>query len=122
MGRGRAEAYAGVMTTTTQLVPAIGGSDDWSVEPAAAPLAGAAERTPVVVAGRVGSVQTACWAGGPVVEVTLVDGDASLVLVFFSLARAAGLQGGDRVVARGTIGRHRGRAVMLNPATWCRRP
>ena len=75
-----------------------------------------------MVAGRVGSVQTAHWAGGLVVEVTLVDGDASLVLVFFSLARAAGLQGGDRVVARGTIGRHRGRAVMLNPATWCRRP
>ena len=122
MGVTRAGAYAGVMTTRTQLVPAIGRNDDWFVEPAAVPLAEAPERTPVVVSGRVGSVETAHWAGGTVVEATLVDGDASLVLVFFSLGRAAGLQGGDRVVAQGTIGRHRGRAVMLNPATWCRRP
>ena len=104
MGVARAGAYAGVMTTTTQLVPAIGRSDDWFVEPAPIPLAEAPERTPVVLAGRVVSVQTAQWAGGLVVEVTLVDGDVSLVLVFFSLARAAGLQGGDRA---GRVGHDR---------------
>jgi hypothetical protein len=115
-------SYPGCMSATATLVGVVGWGIDPFVEPApAAPLAAAPSRVPVAVRGVVRGIDTVHWAGGMVAEVALADDDAGLVLVFFTLSRATGLRLGDEVVAQGTIGRHRGRPVMLNPAIWSRR-
>jgi hypothetical protein len=111
------------MSATATLVQVIGRGVDPFVEPApAVPLATAPSRVPVTVRGTVRGVETVHWAGGTVAEVRLADDDASVVLVFFALGRALGFRTGDEVVAQGTIGRNRGRPVILNPAVWSRRP
>lgn len=79
----------------------------------------APDRRPVVLEGVVREVDDVRWAGGPVCEVTLADGADTVMLVFFG-RRAAGLEPGRRLVARGTVGRHQGRRVVLNPAMWLR--
>jgi RecG-like helicase len=98
--------------------------DDEALEPCRVPCAThsvrrAPDRRPVVLEGVVRAVDDVRWAGGPVREVTLADGSDTVTLVFFG-RRAAGLEPGRHVVARGTVGRHRGRRVVLNPATWLR--
>jgi hypothetical protein len=84
-------------------------------------VATAPGRAQVVVAGTVDGVDKVDWAGGPVLEATLV-GDASsngatLTLVFFGGAPVS-VEPGCRLLAAGTVGTHRGRRVILNPQLW----
>jgi len=81
-------------------------------------LGEAPDRTRIVIQGTVRDVEIVPWAGAPVLEVSLEDGTDSVTLVFFGRRGLSGIQPGRRLAAQGTIGRHRGRRVILNPATW----
>lgn len=57
-------------------------------------------------------------AGGPVLEVDLSDGTATLGLVFLGRRRIAGISIGRVVTAAGMVGTRHGRLVLLNPLYW----
>ena len=92
--------------------------DPFTVPHATHTLADAAVRSHVVVHGTVQAVEPVLWAGGPVVEVTLADPTAAIILVFLGRHRVAGLEPGRQLTVAGTVGTHQGRRVILNPALW----
>ena len=103
------------------------GSVDGTYEPATDPfttplasttIGDAAPRTVVVVHGTVWNVEQTAWAGGDVLEATLVDPTGRLVLVFFGRSSVGGVEPGRRIAAAGRVGLHRGRRVLLNPQLW----
>jgi hypothetical protein len=75
-------------------------------------------RSRVAVAGTVAEVSGADWVGGVVLEVTLEDATGSLVLTFFGRHSIGGIEPGRRLIAGGTIVRHRGRQLIMNPYVW----
>lgn len=97
--------------------------DPTALDPFAVPavthaLAEARPRARVVVSGTVAVAEEVAWVGGPVLEVTLVDGTGRLTLVFFGRRHVGGMDVGRRVVVAGTVGTHLGRRVLRNPQTW----
>jgi RecG-like helicase len=99
------------------------GVDGVALDPHAIPeathsLHDARPRARVVVSGTVTSCEEVAWVGGPVLEVTLLDGTGSLTLVFFGRDQRSSLDVGRSVTATGTVGTHLGRRVLLNPQTW----
>jgi hypothetical protein len=56
--------------------------------------------------------------GIPVLEVTLSDATGDLCLAFLGRRHIAGIDSGRELTAAGTLGIHRGRAVVLNPRYW----
>ncbi|MFN2517660.1 MAG: OB-fold nucleic acid binding domain-containing protein [Jatrophihabitantaceae bacterium] len=51
----------------------------------------------------------------PTLEAELFDGSAAIVLVWLGRRRIAGIEPGRRLVARGRVGFHDGRAAIYNP-------
>ena len=72
----------------------------------------------VVVAGIVVGVEATCWVGGPVLEVELRDVTGTICLAFLGRRSIGGVELGALVTAGGTVGRRRGRALILNPLVW----
>jgi len=79
------------------------------------PIAEAAWRGRVRVAGRVKSIRVPTRTPTPNLECTLVDGTGALLLVFQGRRRIPGIQQGARLVAQGTVGAWEGRLAILNP-------
>ena len=67
------------------------------------------------VAGEVQSVRVVPRAGAPTLEVTLSDGHASVVGIFFGRRKLAGLSPGRRLVLEGVVAPLGNRNVMYNP-------
>ena len=79
------------------------------------PIAEAAWRARVRVAGRVRSIRVPTRTPTPNLECTLVDGSGAILLVFQGRRRIPGIQQGARLVAQGTVGAWEGRLAILNP-------
>lgn len=67
------------------------------------------------VAGEVQSVRVVPRAGSPTLEVTLSDGHATVVGIFFGRRKLAGLVPGRRLVLEGVVAPVGNRNVMYNP-------
>lgn len=97
-------------------------SDGVLVAPRATGKIGAAEpRARVVVTGIVVRVEPVRWVGGPVLEVQLRDETGVLGLAFLGRRAIGGVVPGALMTVAGTVGRHHGRTVILNPELWLRK-
>lgn len=92
--------------------------DPFTVPQPTATIAAADQRARVVVAGMVVRVESVRWVGGPVLEVDLQDLTGTIGLVFTGRHAIAGVGPGAVLAAAGTVGRRRGRSVILNPQMW----
>jgi hypothetical protein len=85
------------------------------------PLSAIVRRSFCAVEGVATRVEARDWVGGPVLEVTIQDEGHELVLAFFGRRAIAGIETGAYLCAAGVVGRHRRRAIMLNPRYWLAR-
>jgi hypothetical protein len=83
--------------------------------PGTTPIAEAAWRDRVRVAGRIRQVRVPTRTDNANLEVTLVDRSGAILLVFQGRRQIAGIQQGAKLVAQGTVGAWRGRQAILNP-------
>jgi hypothetical protein len=83
--------------------------------PDTTPIAQAAWRDHVKVAGRIRTVRVQPRVGVPTLECTLVDDTGGITLVFLGRRKVAGITCGRRLLAEGTVGEHHGRLAILNP-------
>ena len=99
-------------------VPTSGDPDgsDIQVLPGCIPIADAHWRERVKVAGKVRSVRVAPLHDAPTVELILVDGTASISVLFLGRRRIAGVGVGTRMAVEGTVGIHKTRLAILNPS------
>jgi hypothetical protein len=84
--------------------------------PGATPIADARYRDRVRLAGRVRSLRVAPQHDAPVLELVLDDGSAAISVVFLGRRGLAGVGVGAHMVVEGTVGLHRNRLALLNPA------
>jgi amino acid transporter len=73
-------------------------------------------RDRVRLGGRVRSVRVAPQHDAPLLELVLDDGSAAISVVFLGRRGLAGVQVGAHMVVEGTVGLHRNRLALLNPA------
>jgi hypothetical protein len=81
----------------------------------ATPINAVQARVPVEIVGEVRSVRIVPRAGAPSLEVTIDDGNALAVAVFFGRHRLAGVGPGRNVRFSGRALREHGRVTMYNP-------
>ncbi len=86
------------------------------VVPGCIPIAEAHWRRRVTVAGRVRSVRVAPQHDAPTLELILVDGSASISVIFLGRRSLAGVGVGTRMAVSGTVGVHKTRLAILNPS------
>ncbi len=84
--------------------------------PGATPIIDATWRRRVTVAGRVRSVRVAPQHDAPTLELILVDGTASISVIFLGRRSLAGVRVGTRMAVEGTVGVHKTRLAILNPS------
>ena len=84
--------------------------------PGTLPIADAHWRQRVRVAGRVRSVRVAPLHDAPTVELILVDGSASISVLFLGRRSIAGVGVGTKMAVEGTVGIHKTRLAILNPS------
>jgi hypothetical protein len=87
-----------------------------ALEPGCIPIADARWRQRVRVAGKVRSVRVAPLHDAPTVELILVDGSASISVIFLGRRSLAGVGVGTRMSVEGTVGIHKTRLAILNPS------
>jgi hypothetical protein len=93
-----------------------GGEGAIALVPGCIPIAEARWRERVQVAGKVRSVRVAPQHDAPTVELILVDGTASISIVFLGRRSIAGIGVGTRMAVAGTVGIHKTRLAILNPS------
>jgi hypothetical protein len=86
------------------------------VVPGCIPIADASWRSRVKVAGRVRSIRVAALHDAPTVELLLVDGSASISVLFLGRRSIAGITVGTRMAVEGMVGIHKARLAILNPS------
>ena len=84
--------------------------------PGATPIADVRYRDRVRLGGRVRSLRVAPQHDAPVLELLLDDGSAAISVVFLGRRALAGVGVGAHMVVEGTVGLHRNRLALLNPA------
>jgi hypothetical protein len=84
--------------------------------PGTVPIADASWRSRVKVAGRVRSIRVAPLHDAPTVELLLVDGSASISVLFLGRRSIAGINVGTRMAVEGMVGIHKTRLAILNPS------
>jgi hypothetical protein len=95
--------------------PGPGDTSELPTEPDTTPIIQATWRRHVIVAGRVRSVRVAPMRDAPTLELILVDGTASISVIFLGRRRLAGVHVGTRMLVQGTVGVHKNRLAILNP-------
>ena len=98
--------------------PATGEAEphDLILVPGCVPIAEAAWRKRVKVAGRVRSVRLTPLHDSPTLEVVLVDGTAAISVLFLGRRSIAGVGVGSKMAVEGTVGIHQTRLAILNPS------
>jgi hypothetical protein len=95
----------------------LGGDDGGRYEvPGATPIAEVRYRDRVRIGGRVRSLRVAPQHDAPVLELILDDGSAAISVVFLGRRGLAGVGVGAHMLVEGTVGLHRNRLALLNPA------
>ena len=84
--------------------------------PGCVPIADAKWRQRVRVAGKVRAVRVAPQHDAPTLELILVDGTASISVIFLGRRGIAGVGVGTRMSVEGTVGIHKTRLAILNPS------
>jgi len=84
--------------------------------PGTTPIAEVRYRDRVRIAGRVRSLRVAPQHDAPLLELILDDGSAAISVVFLGRRGLAGVGVGSHMVVEGTVGLHRNRLALLNPA------
>jgi Amino acid permease len=84
--------------------------------PGTTPVAEVRYRDRVRIAGRVRSLRVAPQHDAPLLELILDDGSAAISVVFLGRRGLAGVGVGSHMVVEGTVGLHRNRLALLNPA------
>ena len=79
-------------------------------------IGGVRWRSQVRVAGRVRSMRVAPQHDAPTLELVLVDDTGGLSVVFLGRRGIAGVDVGSRMLVEGTVGIHKARLALLNPA------
>lgn len=92
-------------------------------DPVRAPLptatvADALKRSRVVLSGMVLATEVTELDNGPLVEVSVSDGTATVVATFFGRRTVAGLAPGSMVTLAGVLGTRSGRPALVNPWYW----
>jgi hypothetical protein len=93
-----------------------GALDEIQLVPGCTPIADATWRDRVKIAGRVRSVRVAPLHDAPTVELILVDGTASISVLFLGRRSIAGIGVGTRMAVEGMVGIHKTRLAILNPS------
>ena len=96
--------------------PAAADSPGTDPVPGCSPIAEARWRKRVTVAGRVRSVRVAPQHDAPTVELVLLDRTGAISVVFLGRRGIAGVTVGSRMSVEGTVGIHKGRLAIMNPA------
>ena len=73
------------------------------------------DRRRVFIGGEVTAAGPRCWTGGTVFECVLDDGTGQVVLAFLGFPDIPEIRPSVRLWADGTVGRHRGRRLIVNP-------
>lgn len=99
-------------------VPSPGDSTtgDVALVPGCIAIADATWRQRVRVAGKVRSIRVAPQHDAPTLELILVDGSASISVIFLGRRGIAGVGVGTRMAVEGTVGVHKTRLAILNPS------
>jgi amino acid transporter len=84
--------------------------------PGCIPIAEAKWRQRVRVAGKVRAVRVAPQHDAPTLELILVDGTASISVIFLGRRGLAGVGVGTHMSVEGTVGIHKTRLAILNPS------
>jgi amino acid transporter len=84
--------------------------------PGTTPVAEVRYRDRVRLGGRVRSLRVAPQHDAPLLELVLDDGSAAISVVFLGRRELAGVGVGAHMVVEGTVGLHRNRLALLNPA------
>jgi amino acid transporter len=90
--------------------------DGMVLVPGATPIVEAHWRDRVKVAGRVRAVRVAPLHDAPTLELILVDGTASISVLFLGRRSLAGVGVGTKMAVEGTVGIHKTRLAILNPS------
>ncbi|HEX2850818.1 MAG TPA: amino acid permease [Acidimicrobiales bacterium] len=80
------------------------------------PITGATYRSQVRLGGRIQSLRVQPMSNVPSLEVRIVDGTGTIVVVFPGRRSIAGVKTGARLVVEGRVGQQHGRLAMINPA------
>ena len=84
--------------------------------PGTTPIAGLQWRTRARIGGRIKSLRVPTSSDTPYLECTVVDHSGEMItLVFLGRRSISGLHAGTRLVAEGTVGKHRGKLAIINP-------
>ena len=105
--------------TPLPVLPLGGGAGDGPRRyevPGTTPIAEVRYRDHVRIGGRVRSMRVAPQHDAPVLELILDDGSAAISVVFLGRRGLAGVGVGAHMVVEGTVGLHRNRLALLNPA------
>lgn len=84
--------------------------------PETIPIAAARWRQRVKVAGKVRSIRVTPQHDAPTVELILVDGSASISVIFLGRRGVSGIGVGTQMAVEGTVGIHKTRLAILNPS------
>jgi len=114
----RRSAPEGAGRTVVTPEPTAGDADNTMTSgvPGCIPIIDAKWRHRVKVAGRVRSVRVAAQHDAPTLELILVDGSASISVIFLGRRGVAGVGVGTRMAVEGTVGVHKTRLAILNPS------
>jgi hypothetical protein len=115
----RSDGGGGTGDTPLPVLPLVddGGDRPGRYEvPGATPIAEVRYRDHVRIGGRVRSLRVAPQHDAPVLELILDDGSAAISVVFLGRRALAGVGVGAHMVVEGTVGLHRNRLALLNPA------
>jgi len=107
---GEGRAVQSPLPTTADADPNI------TLVPGCVSIAEARWRQHVTVAGRVRSIRVAPQHDAPTLELILVDGTASISVIFLGRRGLAGVGVGTQMSVDGTVGVHKTRLAILNPS------
>jgi hypothetical protein len=84
--------------------------------PGTTPISELQWRSRARIGGRIKALRVPSSSDAPYLECSVVDSSGEVItLVFLGRRSVSGLHSGTRLVAEGTVGKHRGKLAIINP-------